>query len=101
METETMEKNSSGFKRIVWLTTLLVFGMSAPAWAKKPINTNWSGVAIKGYDTVAYFTEGKAVKGKKQFEYRWKDARWRFANDRHLEMFKADPEKYAPRYGGY
>lgn len=96
-----MKKCCYGIKWIVGLTTLLVIGISAPAWAKNPINTNWSGVAIKGYDTVAYFTDGKAVKGKKQFEYRWKDARWHFANDRHLEMFKADPEKYAPRYGGY
>ena len=71
------------------------------AWAKSSINKNWKGVAIKGYDTVAYFTLSKPVEGKKEFEYKWKDAIWRFANEDHLKLFKSDPEKYAPQYGGY
>jgi YHS domain-containing protein len=69
--------------------------------AKDKINTNWWGVAVKGYDVVAYFTEGKPVKGSTEFEYRWMDAKWRFSSARHLEMFKADPDAYAPMYGGY
>lgn len=73
----------------------------AHAWAESSINKNWLGVAIKGYDPVAYFTFGKPVKGKKAFEYKWKEAKWRFANEQHLKLFKTDPEKYAPQYGGY
>ena len=71
------------------------------SWAKSLINKNWRDVAIKGYDPVAYFNLNKPVKGKKEFEYKWQDARWRFANEDHLKLFKSDPEKYAPQYGGY
>ena len=58
-------------------------------------------LTIKGYDPVAYFTQGKAVAGKKEFEYKWQDAKWRFANKDHLNLFTSNPEKYAPQYGGY
>jgi len=96
-----MIKRRPWFPWTGWLIALMIVTISGLAWAKKPINTTWIGIALKGYDTVAYFTEGKAIKGKKAFEYPWKDARWRFASDQHKKMFKADPEKYAPRYGGY
>jgi hypothetical protein len=58
-------------------------------------------IAIQGYDTVAYFTDGKAVKGSSQFEYVYDDARWRFANAAHRAMFVADPDRYMPQYGNY
>ena len=76
-------------------------GLVAPVWSKSRINTNWRGVAIKGYDAVAYFTLGKPAKGSDEFEFEWMAAKWRFSNARHLELFKSDPEKYAPQYGGY
>ena len=57
-------------------------------------------IAIKGYDTVAYFTDGKAVKGSSQFEYVFDDARWLFSNAAHRGMFIANPEHYMPQYGG-
>ncbi len=66
-----------------------------------PINTDSEGVAIKGYDPVAYFTTGKPVKGDKEFEYKWKGAKWRFSSKEHLRLFMDAPEKYAPQYGGY
>jgi hypothetical protein len=72
-----------------------------PAWAKSLVNKNWRGLAIKGYDPVAYFTLGKPVVGMKEFEYKWQDAKWRFANEDHLNLFISDPEKYTPQYGGY
>ncbi len=81
------------------ITTLIVAPI--PAWAKSPVNKNWRGLAIKGYDPVAYFTLGKPVAGKQEFEYIWQDAKWRFANEDHLNLFTSDPEKYAPQYGGY
>ena len=58
------------------------------------INKNWRSIAIKGYDPVAYFTMGEAVEAKSRFEYRWQDARWRFASEKHKEMFAANPLEY-------
>jgi YHS domain-containing protein len=66
-----------------------------------PVNTSAEGLAIKGYDPVAYFTDIKPTMGRPEFKYVWKGAEWRFDSSDHLEMFKKDPEKYAPRYGGY
>lgn len=57
--------------------------------------------AIKGYDPVAYFEVGKPVKGKSDLTYAWHGANWHFANQKNLDAFKANPEKYAPQYGGY
>ena len=75
--------------------------MLAPALlAVDPVFTSW-GVAIRGYDPVAYFLLGKPEKGSKAFVFKWNDAEWRFANENHLQLFKQDPERYAPQYGGY
>jgi YHS domain-containing protein len=66
-----------------------------------PVNVTSENIAIKGYDPVAYFTDQKPVKGSTSFEYLWHGATWRFASAEHLDRFRADPEKYAPKYGGY
>ncbi|NJN71738.1 MAG: YHS domain-containing protein [Limnothrix sp. RL_2_0] len=58
-------------------------------------------VAIKGTDPVAYFTESQAVAGKAEFAYEWNDAVWHFASAENRGLFSANPEKYAPKYGGY
>jgi len=60
-----------------------------------------SGVAIRGADTVAYFTEGKFVQGTDDFTRNWNGATWKFASQKHLNLFVDSPEKYAPQYGGY
>ena len=65
-----------------------------------PFNTH-NGVAIKGYDPVAYFTLAKATEGSPQYSTRWNGAEWRFASAEHRDRFIADPERYAPSYGGY
>ena len=65
------------------------------------IYKNWRGIAIKGYDPVAYHQDGKPVKGSDEYEYTWKGAKWRFASAEHRDLFEADPDRYAPRYGGY
>ena len=65
------------------------------------MNTNLFGVAIKGYDTVAYHTEKRAVKGSRQYTYKWNDAKWYFSSAENRNLFAADPERYAPQYGGY
>ena len=64
-------------------------------------NVDSDNVAIHGYDTVAYFTEGEPVKGADEFEQVWEDARWQFASATNRELFKANPERYAPQFGGY
>jgi len=66
-----------------------------------PTYTNKKGFAIKGYDTVAYFTEKMPVQGSEEFSYSWNHGVWLFANKMNMELFKANPEKYAPQYGGY
>ena len=83
-----------------FLIGLLPVGINAGP-LKKRINSNIFGVAIKGYDTVAYFTEGRAVKGQSKFSYSWNDAEWYFASAENRDLFKANPEDYAPKYGGY
>lgn len=62
---------------------------------------SFSDKAVSGYDTVAYFKEGKPVKGSPQFKTQYKGATWLFSSQENLDAFKASPEKYAPQYGGY
>lgn len=64
------------------------------------VNTDRHGVAISGYDAVAYFTQGQPVRGLPEFEHDWQEARWRFASAAHRDLFAGDPESYAPQYGG-
>jgi YHS domain-containing protein len=59
------------------------------------------GAALAGYDAVAYFTDGAAVKGSEEHTFEWNGATWRFASAEHRDLFAADPERYAPQYGGY
>jgi YHS domain-containing protein len=72
-----------------------------PVLARDPVNTGSGGLAVKGYDPVAYFTANRPIKGSAEFEYRWQGVKWRFSSAENLEIFKAAPEKYAPQYGGY
>jgi hypothetical protein len=79
-----------------------IFGESGSAHAGNMINTGYfGGIAIKGYDPVAYFTDGRAMKGSKEFVHEWLGTPWYFANARHRDLFAADPVKYAPQFGGY
>lgn len=85
------------YQKLLLITLAL---SSAAIMAADPIN-NKRGVAVKGYDVVAYFTESKPVKGDKQHELKHQDVTFRFASADNLAKFKADPEKYMPAYGGY
>jgi enamine deaminase RidA (YjgF/YER057c/UK114 family) len=58
-------------------------------------------LSISGYDPVAYFTDGKPVQGRTEFEYLWHKSRWRFASSEHRELFSKSPDRYAPQYDGY
>ena len=93
----------------VLLLSLLLCA-SPSIFAAEPINTleksglfsfKPSGIAIRGADTVAYFTENKFVAGSDAFTTQWQGATWKFASQQHLDLFVAEPEKYAPQYGGY
>ena len=74
---------------------------SISSFAQKSVTFIQSGKAIRGYDPVAYFTEGNPVKGSDKLTYEWNNAKWYFSSEKNLELFKAAPEKYAPQYGGY
>jgi len=86
-------------RTLAFTAALVLF--AAAAFAVSPVNSNWRGVAIHGYDPVAYFTDGKPVEGKSDITFEWQGATWRFASAEHQKAFAAEPEKYAPQYGGY
>jgi YHS domain-containing protein len=82
------------------LSLFVLLISSATAFAQTQY-FNTDGVAIRGYDPVAYFNDDKAVEGSKQFSYSWMGTEWHFKNQSNLDTFKSDPEKYAPQFGGY
>jgi YHS domain-containing protein len=82
------------------LALIALLFSSAFVFAADPIN-NKRGVAVKGYDVVAYFTDSKPMKGDKQYTAEHEGVTWRFANAENRDKFTADPEKYVPQYGGY
>ncbi|MGY0219832.1 YHS domain-containing (seleno)protein [Endozoicomonadaceae bacterium StTr2] len=86
-----------------WLAALLlVFTATGYAAGKNDIYTSWfSDKAVSGYDTVAFFTQKKPVKGSSDYKFNWKGVVWLFSSEKHLDMFRDAPEKYAPQYGGY
>lgn len=65
------------------------------------INTNKDGVALRGFDAVAYFAVDNAVKGDGKYEYVWNGAKWLFSSEENMKKFQANPEAYAPQFGGY
>jgi YHS domain-containing protein len=83
------------------LLMMLVPGILLAGGPLKPVNTNDDGLALKGYDPVAYFTESKPLKGMKDFEAQHDGAIYRFASAANRDLFKSDPAKYVPQYGGY
>ena len=100
--TDTRERSLARVCRMVLVATLAAFASSAPAGAGTAVNTGYfGGVAIEGYDPVAYFTDGRATKGSEEFAYDWLGATWHFANAEHRELFTKQPLQYAPQYGGH
>ena len=90
-------------KFLTILLGLLVSLCSLPSHAGTSINTIGSsdGIAIRGFDTVAFFTQKKAVPGSPSFSYQWAGTTWLFSTEENLQAFKLDPEKWAPQYGGH
>jgi hypothetical protein len=87
------------------IIALLAVTMALPTLAQAqkvpPVDASAKGIAIKGYDTVAYFEQSQAVKGSPKFEYTWNGAKWLFATADHRDAFAKEPARYAPQYGGY
>lgn len=82
---------------------LIIGTAAAPALAAEdPVFTGpFSSVAIRGADPVAYFLESRPVEGSAEYAFDWQGATWRFSSEANLDAFRADPERYAPQYGGY
>ncbi|MFT5896352.1 MAG: YHS domain-containing protein [bacterium] len=90
---------------------LLVLFLTGSALAAPAINTlektglfgsyDATEIAVRGYDTVAYFTEARPATGSADHTLQWQGATWQFASADNQALFEADPEKYAPQYGGY
>ncbi|MBP1727982.1 MAG: hypothetical protein H6Q56_355 [Deltaproteobacteria bacterium] len=76
---------------------LLLHGFGAIAAEMSPA----ADAAIKGYDTVAYFQSGKALKGNEAFTFQWHNLTWHFLTRENRDLFATSPEKYAPQYDGY
>lgn len=84
------------------LSIVTVAGPSAAVAATAPVYTGtFNNTAVSGYDTVAYFTQGKPVEGSTAYKINYKGAEWRFASAANLAKFKANPAAFAPQYGGY
>ncbi len=93
-----------------FVTAALMLSLASIVNAAEPINTlekkglfgyKSTDVAIRGGDTVAYWTQGKPMAGSDKFTTQWMGATWKFASQENLDLFTANPEKYAPQYGGY
>jgi YHS domain-containing protein len=96
-------KLSSYIAKII-LTSVLAFMFATITNAqvgKSFVNVNSEGVILDGYDAVAFFTDNKPVSGSAYFQYKYEDAIYYFASQQHLDLFKANPEKYKPQFGAY
>lgn len=91
------------FKTLLIIILFFAFNVNAAEEnsTKTVVFKDKKGQAIKGFDTVSYFEEKAPLEGKKQFSFEYANATWLFANEKNLELFKQNPEKYAPQYGGW
>lgn len=94
------------FGKLAAAAVLGIACFAAPAGATPGLNDRIvsdpsTGIALYGFDPVAYFTEGRAAPGRRDVEAEWGGAAWRFANEANRAVFLSSPETYAPRFGGY
>jgi len=81
---------------LAFMTTVI-----SESYSAGKISTNEKNIAIKGYDTVAYFTEGRAIKGNSKYSYKWEEVDWQFSSQQNRDLFAEAPVKYAPQFGGH
>jgi YHS domain-containing protein len=90
--------------RSILCVTALFLCLASSAIAaetKRYLNVDRHGLALHGYDPVAYFTQSKAVKGDKNITSTYQGATYRFASQEDKETFEKDPAKYEPQFGGF
>lgn len=102
----SIENTNLNRRRFLTTASVLAVGSvlaTGPVYAAKDrIYTSFiSNKAVGGYDSVSYFTESKPVKGSEEFSLDYMGATWLFSSQENLALFEAEPEKYAPQYGGY
>ena len=96
--------------KIIAIVGILVLVVGTFATVKKVSPISWgmlgnyntaSGIALKGYDPVAYIQNSEAMPGNSEFTVTWDDADWQFASAENMMLFEQDPEAYAPQFGGF
>ncbi|MCG8571036.1 MAG: YHS domain protein [Spirochaetes bacterium] len=78
-----------------------IFLFSTCSKEPKPYYYQEKGIVIAGYDTVAFFTQNRAIKGSSQHQVTWDNGVWYFSSEQNKELFLASPADYVPQYGGY
>lgn len=86
---------------IIFAAVGMCAAVASASGPKPPVNRENGGLALKGYDVVAYTAGGTAVRGTPEFQQSWNGAVWRFSSSENQARFSRDPEKYAPQFGGY
>ncbi|MEP2716218.1 YHS domain-containing (seleno)protein [Pseudophaeobacter sp.] len=89
------------FKTLLSGVALSVAMATSALAAGVELNASSTGLAMQGYDPVAYFTDGAPAKGSYKITTVFNDATYRFASEEHKAQFEANPEAYLPAYGGY
>lgn len=105
--TQTEKKETRSFKIVfagmllflAMVTSMMVSGQKYNGHYLN--NVDAKGIILDGYDPVAFFTDNKPVKGDPQFSYTYEEAVYHFASQQHLDLFKANPEKYKPQFGAW
>ncbi len=93
---------------ITFVVVIVAIGGFAVVKKVSPVSWGWwgevnasSGLALKGYDPVAYFEAGQPTMGDRQFTYDWSGATYQFSSAPNRDLFEQSPESYAPQYGGF
>ena len=99
-------ENKKSFDRVLLTLGLVVAAALAFAACSRTetplgLNADASGHALRGFDAVAYFAADSAIQGDPKYEYAWNGAKWRFSSEENMKKFPANPEAYAPQFGGY
>src|SRR5579862_8768880 len=93
---------AAGLSALAGVLLALLAGPPAAVAATERLVVDWhTGLAISGYDPVAFFTDGRPVAGSANFEFRDAGAIWRFRNVGNRDAFAAQPDIYMPKFGGY
>ena len=101
MENKVAEKLGSCLVDLWLVCVVAVSVVFAGEIGENTFRTDRHGVALQGYDAVAYTKDNQPSKGNAKFQVEWKGAKWYFANEAHQQLFQDNPEAYAPQYGGF